>query len=119
MAKSILMVTSRCTDPNREEEFNRWYDEQHLPDILTTPHFVAAQRYKLAGRPSKMEPEARYLAIYEIDTDDTASAMKALGESLGKLPPERRLHECIEVFSNCTFAELGVRQVAKQPTASV
>jgi hypothetical protein len=76
MANSVLVVTSRCKDPAREEEFNKWYDEVHLPDILSAPHFVAAQRYKLAGRPSKSEPEAQYLAIYEIDTDDTASALK-------------------------------------------
>src|SRR5690349_21681609 len=110
MASAILMVTSRCKDPAREDEFNTWYDEVHLPDILSTPHFVAAQRFKLAGPPSKAEPDATYLAIYEIDTDDTRAAMKALGENLGKLPPERRLHETIEVFSTTTFAAIGAHQ---------
>jgi hypothetical protein len=115
MANSMLMVTSRCTDPAREAEFNTWYDHTHLPDILSTPHFVAAQRYKLAGPPMKSEPDVRYLAIYEIDTEDTREAMKALGESLGKLPPERRLIDCIEVFSSATFTEIGKRQTAAAP----
>jgi hypothetical protein len=107
------MVTSRCKDPAREEEFNKWYDEVHLPDILSTPQFVAAQRYKLAGPPSKSEPEATYLAIYEIEGDDTRAAMKALGENLSKLPPDRWPYDGIEVFSTATFSEIGARQRAK------
>jgi hypothetical protein len=48
---AILMVKSRCNDAARADEFNRWYDEVHVPDVLAANGVVAAQRYKLAGRP--------------------------------------------------------------------
>lgn len=32
MAKWLVAVDSNCSDPEREEEFNEWYNEVHLPD---------------------------------------------------------------------------------------
>ena len=51
MARSLWLVATRCTDPAREAEFNSWYDQFHLPDMLAVPHVVAAQRYTLAAAP--------------------------------------------------------------------
>jgi hypothetical protein len=55
----------------REDEYNKWYDEQHLPDVVAVPGIVAAQRYELAsaGPPGAPEPAHRYLAMYEIEGD--------------------------------------------------
>ena len=113
MGKSILVVTSRCTDSAREAEFNRWYDDVHLPAILTCEHFVGAQRYKLAGRASKSEPEATYLAIYEMDTDDVPAAMKALGEGLATAPAEARTIDTLQLFSTTTFTAIGAHQTSR------
>ena len=63
----------------RDEEYNRWYDEQHLHDVLAVPGFTAAQRFRLAD--ASMADERfpwRYLAIYEVETDDLRGAMEAL-----------------------------------------
>ena len=35
-------MESDCSDPSREEEFNRWYDDIHLPDVLSTGLYHAA-----------------------------------------------------------------------------
>jgi hypothetical protein len=55
----------------RDEEFNTWYDEVHLPDVVAVPGVRSAQRYELGPerRPAGQEPEHRYLAVYEIDGD--------------------------------------------------
>jgi hypothetical protein len=58
----------------KEREFNEWYDNQHVPDMLALPGCVSAHRYKLAdvqraGRPQPF----KYLALYEIETDDLAA----------------------------------------------
>jgi hypothetical protein len=56
----------------QEQEFNRWYDHTHLPEVLALPGFVSAQRYELVGdRPS-------YLAVYELETDDIDATLEAL-----------------------------------------
>ena len=75
MPKGIMVVQSRPSDPAREDEFNDWYSNTHLPEIRAVPGFVAARRYKVhdtaAGGYS-------YLAIYEIDADDLTDPVTEL-----------------------------------------
>jgi hypothetical protein len=66
----------------KEDEYNKWYNGQHIPDVLNVPGFVCAQRFRLAD--AQMGGEAsrtyKYLALYEIETDDLAEALKQLRE---------------------------------------
>ena len=59
--RGILMVLINCKDPAREQEFNNWYADVHIPDILNTGAFHTAYRYE------SLDPEAskgKYLSIY-------------------------------------------------------
>ncbi len=48
-----------------EDEFNRWYDEEHIPERLAIPGVLDAARYVAArGGP-------KYLACYEIESAET------------------------------------------------
>ncbi|HEY4333393.1 MAG TPA: hypothetical protein VGM78_12510 [Ilumatobacteraceae bacterium] len=55
--------------PGREDEYNEWYDNDHLPDVVGIPGYVAGQRYELAPyqRPHLPAPRHRYMALYEIE----------------------------------------------------
>jgi hypothetical protein len=56
----LLMVWTDI-DAEFEPEFNRWYDEEHLPRLLQIPGFLGAGRYSaLRGGP-------KYLAVYELE----------------------------------------------------
>jgi hypothetical protein len=47
-----------------EEEFNRWYNEEHIPERLSIPGVLNAARYQaVAGGP-------KYLACYELVSPD-------------------------------------------------
>jgi hypothetical protein len=80
----LQIVFSRFPDSVDEDDFNEWYDA-HLPEILSIPGFVSAQRYRLD--PVVVDDDAavtyRYLAVYEIegDPDQLLEEMKKL--SLG------------------------------------
>ena len=67
MAKWIHIIESNCKVTSREAEFNDWYSNMHVPDILKCPVVVAARRYE---RHNAKEGEGKYLAIYEIETED-------------------------------------------------
>jgi hypothetical protein len=67
----------------REDEFNQWYDERHLPDVLAIDGFVAAQRFRLADTDPPQQYGHRYLALYEVETDDLNKAHRALIEVAG------------------------------------
>lgn len=71
----VLVVQTNAV-AGREDEFERWYDGMHIPEILTIPGFVAAQRFVLEpdARPGETPAPFRYLAIYELDVPVVAAA---------------------------------------------
>ena len=78
MGKHMLLVLSNATE-GEDSAFNEWYTNTHLGDVLKVPGFVAAQRYALSE--AQLAPGAlpyRYLAIYEVETDDLEATGQAL-----------------------------------------
>ena len=87
MAKWLLIIHSNCNDPLREEAFNEWYSNVHIPDVLTNPGFTNAARYKQVFVPNtgyeKSNPnvlESKYLATYEIETGDINMVIRTMLE---------------------------------------
>ncbi|MDP6822482.1 MAG: hypothetical protein QF554_04245 [Dehalococcoidia bacterium] len=61
---SGLLLVMMDIDPEHEEDFNRWYDEEHLPERKAIPGFLTARRYEA------VEGGPKYLAIYEMDNPE-------------------------------------------------
>ena len=59
----------------REDEFNDWYDNQHLAEVVAVPGFISARRYQIS--PAQLTGFGggthRYLAVYWIEGDAEAS----------------------------------------------
>ena len=70
MTKYLLFAFSDCKDPDREEEFNKWYANTHIPDMLQVPGMIKATRWEAAEPKDNMK--RKYLALYEFETDDIA-----------------------------------------------
>ncbi len=103
MARHILLVLSNA-DGGRDDEFNDWYTDVHLRDVLAVDGFVAAQRFRVADaqlQPDRPAPH-RYLAIYEIEADDPGAPLQALlsGVMSGAIP----LSDTLDLPSLATFA---------------
>jgi hypothetical protein len=89
--RAVLVVLSSPSSPEKEEEYHRWYDEVHLPDVLKVPGFVAARRYRLSDAQigeAAVPGGHRFLALYEIEAEDPAQVLDALGQAAaeGRLP---------------------------------
>ena len=80
MSRHVLVVYSNGHS-GREEEYNRWYSNQHLDDVLNVPCMLSAQRFKLAV--DDATAKHKYLAIYEFEADSAADAMAALDARAG------------------------------------
>jgi hypothetical protein len=59
---SGLLLVMMDVDPEHEDEFNRWYDEEHFPERVACPGFVAGRRFRA------IEGGPRYLAYYELES---------------------------------------------------
>jgi hypothetical protein len=70
-----LLVVMVEVDPEHEEDLNRWYDEEHIPEKLATPGFRSARRF--------VDPAGgRYLAVYELDDPDVATSSVYMNQEL-------------------------------------
>jgi hypothetical protein len=67
--------------PGREDDYNRWYNEQHLTDVLAVEGFVAAQRFRIVELDSNSQPASRYMAIYEIEAENPKEVLDRLTET--------------------------------------
>jgi hypothetical protein len=92
MERWLLTVEANCSDPSREEEFNDWYDTVHVPDILETPGFVRAIRYE---NTNPAEGQGKYVAMYEIETDDLARTLAEFDEIVNARAKQGRMSELV------------------------
>ncbi|MGC3979694.1 MAG: hypothetical protein QM808_00360 [Steroidobacteraceae bacterium] len=73
-------------NPGQEAEYNRWYNEEHAPDVVSVPGFMTAQRFKLS--PVQMRANADdkappYLVLYKIVTDDLSAVYAEVNRRAG------------------------------------
>ena len=126
MARWLLAVETNCTGPSRETEFNEWHDNIHLADGLKLPGILSGTRYKnsIAG-----EGQGKYLAPYEMETEDMKQTIAALPQNVGTLcgdsvPALARTDKIGDIsqiyFQICFWLSTGVSLVpACPPFASV
>jgi hypothetical protein len=109
VASHVLMVMSNPVE-GREDEYNEWYDNVHLGEVLQVPGFVAARRYAAAGSVRGGDSPYRYLSIYEIEADDLESATAALQAAVRGM----RMSDAIDTVDVAAwgFTAVGERQVS-------
>ena len=71
-----LLLVMIDIDPDFEDEFNRWYDEEHFPERLACEGFISARRFMA------VEGAPKYLAIYELENPEVLE-----GEAYARLMP--------------------------------
>ncbi|MFT5390896.1 MAG: hypothetical protein ACI8PT_001086 [Gammaproteobacteria bacterium] len=67
--RPLSVVMADCVVPEKEQEFNAWYDHSHVPNLVQIPGYHAGARFRvlehdaLAWRPQG----PKYLALYELE----------------------------------------------------
>ncbi|KAJ6554952.1 hypothetical protein DFH09DRAFT_1493874 [Mycena vulgaris] len=72
--KYVLAVSFEIA-PENEDDFNRWYDEEHMDLVACVPGWKRGRRYKLveykqSGQLMTDQLVPKYLAIHELDNGD-------------------------------------------------
>ena len=75
--RAIYVVRSNAL-AGKDDAFNRWYDETHLPEVLQIEGVNAAQRFRLSAHQLQPDQAHQYLAIYDIDSDDVEATLERL-----------------------------------------
>jgi hypothetical protein len=102
--RGLVFVSVMCLDPSREDDWNRWYDEQHLPDMMSTGAFAAASRW-LRLEPTRYGPND--LTFYDITDCSVEEAIERSAQAFPKLAAEGRKHECHVAGMSVTLRPTG------------
>lgn len=68
MAGTGMLMTSMDIDPVHEQEFNQWYDREHLAERVAIEGFLEARRYVAVNAAPK------YLGLYSTETFDVLNS---------------------------------------------
>jgi antibiotic biosynthesis monooxygenase (ABM) superfamily enzyme len=67
MTGKYILIAASETTPEAEEEYNRWYNDEHLTMLFEYQGLKTASRYRI----NEDNPDlARYLAVYEFETEE-------------------------------------------------
>jgi hypothetical protein len=98
MANRGLLLTLTEPPPAMEEEFNAWYDDEHLPERLAIPGFRSALRWV---------SERTYLATYELDSPGVLESPAYLARFQNQTPWSRRCLGKAVVFQRWACEQEG------------
>ncbi|MFC1494594.1 DUF4286 family protein [Thermodesulfobacteriota bacterium] len=86
-AYKIMQIVASESTPEKEEEFTKWYSENHLPMLFGYEGVKRASRYQLMGDD---DSNARFLAVYEFNSK----------EDLDAFPDSQAFKDAITDFDN-------------------
>lgn len=79
MPRYKMIVMSNPVE-GREAEYNDWYQNVHLDEVVKLKGFTSARRFRLARSLTERETWP-YAAIYEIETDDIDAVLQRLRDA--------------------------------------
>ena len=68
LAGKGMLITSMDVDPDEEDDFNLWYDREHLAERVAIPGFLEARRW-IADK-----AETKYFCTYSTETFEALSS---------------------------------------------
>ena len=84
----LSVVMADIADPDKEAEWNAWYDHSHVPNLTQVPGYLSGARFRIRTDPriggKPMGP--KYLALYEWEG---AHCLSTLGDPAAMIPEAR------------------------------
>ncbi|MFC1847922.1 hypothetical protein ACFLXV_01245 [Chloroflexota bacterium] len=103
MEKWILIAETDCSDLSRLDEFNRWYDDIHIPDVLETPGIMNATRYENENPP---EGRGRFVTTYQVETGDIDGLIAQFGEIMTEKWQQERMSDLLIAHSAAFYRRM-------------
>ena len=103
MANRGLLLTMTEPPPAMEEEFNAWYDDEHMAERLAIPGFRSARRWVTDCAPGG----GKYLATYELDSLRVLESPAYLARFQNQTPWSRRCLAKAVVFKRWACEQDG------------
>lgn len=106
--RNIILEYVGCTDPNREYEFNHWYNKIHIPKLKQIRGVADIYRYRNLAQELR-EGQARYLTIYRIVANDSVSVALNIQKTQQQMKESGHLIDCCQIYLITTWEFLTFR----------
>ena len=98
----FYLVKTVSIDPVRDDEFNAWYDDIDIPDVLAVPDFRRARRAEGQDISRQYQSEhhegrGKYVALYDIESDDIDKSIIDLYVAARKMTALGRITDLLRV----------------------
>ncbi|MBM4405394.1 MAG: hypothetical protein FJ039_04310 [Chloroflexi bacterium] len=110
----VVVVFTDCTSPAHIADYNKWYDEVHVPDILSSGIYYTATRFENAA-PKPGDPI--YLSLYYTTRSDLDKAYEELRDHDRKIKMTLSPHLLGRYRENYRF--IGAKDAGKGRPARV
>ena len=89
MAKHLLLAMTNPL-PERDGEYNEWYETVAYPTYKSLPGLVPLGRFKAVDVPHmfpfEMDNQFQYLSLYYFETDDAVAFMETIKATFAERP---------------------------------
>jgi hypothetical protein len=108
----FYMVKSRPSDPASEAEYNTWYDDIDIPDVLAVPGFLRARRgiaqdLTAESATGRGADKGTYVALYDITTNDIDKSIIDMYVAARKMAALGRLTDAFKIVEANYYRRLG------------
>jgi hypothetical protein len=83
MTKAVMIVFSHPASADVEDEYNAWYSDTHINDVLAIPGVTDAVRYRRGESGASPAEAAPYMTVIHIDTPDLGATLTEFKERPG------------------------------------
>ena len=88
-----ILIVRATVEPDHDEEFNRWYNQEHIPDVFKLiPECLSAARYRVLDG----DGSHQYMAVYPFESE---AALRSALQGSGIKELIRRFDQAVGAFS--------------------
>ena len=94
---TTILVVMMEVDPADDEVFNKWYDEEHLPERMSIPGYISARRFRLEdGDDLNRGGVLRYLCIWELEDESPLQSQIYNDQNANPTPTKEAAGEVVK-----------------------
>ncbi|MBI4507623.1 MAG: hypothetical protein HY691_18995 [Chloroflexi bacterium] len=94
----ILLVAMLVPRPEHEDEFNAWYNTEHLPALRSVSGILTARRFRA------VEGEPKYVALYDVTSYDVFKGQEYLTKR--ESPWATRIRSLLASRERCVYERI-------------
>ena len=116
----LMMVMTENTDPARDADFNDWYDNVDIPDVLQVPGYRRARRGREqltaeSEAPSSPTDPLKYVALYDIDSRDIDKTIIDMLMASWGMEKSHHSTDLLKVTERVYFRQYGPAYAPRSP----